>query len=231
MMIWDALRRFSGNGRRRPTERSFGPVRKRQGELGSFRGRDLRMEQFEARMLLSISATSLEDISTYLSPNVVRAVERVSDLDAYTPEELALTRQWVVGVSDPTTASQMAAAAGADYLGASNVLRKASVWNFSADTSWETVVDLLEATEGIDYFYPLVSHAADLCLVPNDPLFPEQWHLENTGQDGGTPGIDANVVSAWDSVLGTGVVIGIVDTGLQYNHPDLLAQYRADSEL
>ncbi|MCX7426444.1 MAG: S8 family serine peptidase, partial [Planctomycetia bacterium] len=186
------------------------------------------MEQFEARMLLSISATSLEDISTYLSPNVVRAVERVSDLDAYTPEELALTRQWVVGVSDPTTASQMAAAAGADYLGASNVLRKASVWNFSADTSWETAVDLLEATEGIDYFYPLVPHTADLCLVPNDPLFPEQWHLENTGQDGGTPGLDAHVVPAWDSVLGTGVVIGVVDTGLQYNHPDLLAQYRAD---
>jgi hypothetical protein len=33
-------------------------------------------------------------------------------------------------------------------------------------------------------------------FVPNDPLFSGQWHLRNTGQQSGTTGQDANVVTA-----------------------------------
>ncbi|MFM9023918.1 MAG: S8 family serine peptidase, partial [Planctomycetaceae bacterium] len=65
-------------------------------------------------------------------------------------------------------------------------------------------------------------------FVPNDPLFTQQWHLRNTGQQSGTSGQDANVVTAWDAARGAGVVIGIVDDGLQYTHPDLSPAYRAD---
>ena len=61
--------------------------------------------------------------------------------------------------------------------------------------------------------------------VPNDPLFPEQWHLQNTGQTGGTPGADANVLPAWQQATGEGVTIGIVDSGVQFEHPDLAANY------
>jgi len=71
--------------------------------------------------------------------------------------------------------------------------------------------------------------------IPNDPLLIDQWHLNNTGQQGGTPGADANVTDAWNlldnqgkNILGTGVVIGIVDDGLEYTHPDLSGAYRAD---
>ena len=52
--------------------------------------------------------------------------------------------------------------------------------------------------------------------MPNDPLFTQQWHLQNTGQQAGTAGEDARLTTAWDSVRGTGVVIGMVDDGLQY---------------
>jgi len=65
-------------------------------------------------------------------------------------------------------------------------------------------------------------------FVPNDPLFTQQWHLQNTGQQAGTAGEDARLTTAWDSVRGTGVVIGMVDDGLQYTHPDLSPAYRAD---
>jgi subtilisin-like proprotein convertase family protein len=65
-------------------------------------------------------------------------------------------------------------------------------------------------------------------LVPTDPLFGQQWHLSNTGQTGGTVGEDANLTAAWDIALGTDVVIGIVDDGLQHTHPDLITNYRAD---
>ena len=64
--------------------------------------------------------------------------------------------------------------------------------------------------------------------TPNDPLFNQQWHLQNTGQTGGTPGEDANVLTAWQQATGEGVVIGIVDDSLQGNHPDLQSKYRPD---
>jgi subtilisin-like proprotein convertase family protein len=64
--------------------------------------------------------------------------------------------------------------------------------------------------------------------ILNDPLFSQQWHLNNTGQSGGTAGSDINLLDTWDTFTGKGVVVGVVDDGLQYNHPDLESQYRAD---
>ncbi len=63
---------------------------------------------------------------------------------------------------------------------------------------------------------------------PRDPRFPDQWHHENLGQGGGIPHADANVRPAWDAgIFGGGVVIGVVDTGIEFNHPDLLPNYFA----
>ena len=61
-------------------------------------------------------------------------------------------------------------------------------------------------------------------VVPNDPLFPQQWALLNTGQTGGAPGADIHATSAWDVETGSAdVVVAIVDTGIDYAHPDLAA--------
>ena len=57
--------------------------------------------------------------------------------------------------------------------------------------------------------------------TPTDTLFPQQWHLKNTGQQNGVAGIDINVTPVWPTLDGAGVNIGIVDDGLQISHPDL----------
>ena len=63
-------------------------------------------------------------------------------------------------------------------------------------------------------------------LLPTDPEFPRQWHLRNTGQSEGTPGIDVNVAQAWDQgITGKGILISIVDDGLQWLHPDISPRY------
>lgn len=76
-------------------------------------------------------------------------------------------------------------------------------------------------------FYELELRERPKRLTFDDDFYDDQWHLKNTGQTGGTVGADVNVEPAWDSVLGTGVVIGIVDDGLQHDHPDLSPNYVA----
>jgi subtilisin family serine protease len=58
--------------------------------------------------------------------------------------------------------------------------------------------------------------------VPNDPQFVNQWALRNTGQSGGTLGADVHATNAWDVSKGsTAVTVALMDTGLDYDHPDL----------
>src|SRR5262245_23938726 len=62
-------------------------------------------------------------------------------------------------------------------------------------------------------------------MTPNDPLFPLQWYLKNTGQAGGTAGIDINVEKVWDDYNGAGVTVGVYDDGVETDHPDLVANF------
>jgi subtilisin family serine protease len=65
----------------------------------------------------------------------------------------------------------------------------------------------------------------DATLVPNDPRFDEQWALDNPGLYGGTPGADINAVQAWDVETGDpDVIISVIDTGIDWDHPDLAAK-------
>jgi subtilisin-like proprotein convertase family protein len=64
-------------------------------------------------------------------------------------------------------------------------------------------------------------------IIKQTPLFNQQWYLQNTGQTGGTPGADANIVDAWSTATGAGVIIGIVDDGVQYTHSDLDDNYNS----
>ncbi len=60
--------------------------------------------------------------------------------------------------------------------------------------------------------------------VPNDPMFDTLWGMQNTGQSGGTPDADISAVDAWSVFTGSqDVIVGVIDTGVDYNHEDLAA--------
>jgi subtilisin family serine protease len=55
----------------------------------------------------------------------------------------------------------------------------------------------------------------------NDPSFSSQWALHNAAQTGGTFDADIDAPEAWDVSRGTGVTVAVIDTGIDYTHPDL----------
>ena len=58
--------------------------------------------------------------------------------------------------------------------------------------------------------------------IPNDPDFPDQWGLNNTGQTGGTPDADINAPEAWAiATVNPGIVVAVIDAGTEVNHEDL----------
>ncbi|XP_066929242.1 PC3-like endoprotease variant B [Clytia hemisphaerica] len=60
----------------------------------------------------------------------------------------------------------------------------------------------------------------------NDPKFGDQWYLNNVGQSTGPPGVDLNVLPVWQSgITGRGVVVCVLDDGVDHNHDDLRDNY------
>ncbi|MBW2623948.1 MAG: hypothetical protein JRD68_13655, partial [Deltaproteobacteria bacterium] len=72
----------------------------------------------------------------------------------------------------------------------------------------------LHQSRRVNFAYPDWLRGRAIRAVPDDTLFPDQWHLENTGQGGGLAGEDVNVVGVWDTYRGSpNEVIAIVDDG------------------
>uniref|UniRef100_A0A8C7M062 Furin (paired basic amino acid cleaving enzyme) b n=1 Tax=Oncorhynchus mykiss TaxID=8022 RepID=A0A8C7M062_ONCMY len=60
----------------------------------------------------------------------------------------------------------------------------------------------------------------DVYTEPSDPKFPQQWYLSNPSQ------ADLNAKGAWSQgYTGRGVVVTILDDGIEKDHPDLATNY------
>jgi subtilisin family serine protease len=88
------------------------------------------------------------------------------------------------------------------------------------------LIERLSRRGDIEYVEP--NYAVTVVGTPNDPSFSSLWGLENTGQPmNGVPGVvgaDIRATAAWEISVGSpNTVVAVIDTGVDYTHPDLAA--------
>ena len=82
----------------------------------------------------------------------------------------------------------------------------------------------LSDDERVEFAEPNRIYTLSEAANPPNDLDAKLWGLDNTGQTGGTPGADVNAKEAWSITTGSkGPLIAVIDSGIDYNHPDLSA--------
>ena len=82
----------------------------------------------------------------------------------------------------------------------------------------------IERIPGVRFAEP--DYLLESAATPDDPELSRQWAIENNAQTvngmQGVAGADENVIPAWDVTTGSSdTVVAVVDTGVDYDHPDL----------
>lgn len=81
---------------------------------------------------------------------------------------------------------------------------------YASPVALERAMNLVQSTGIVDYAVP--EYIQHTCFIPNDPMAGSQYHLAKI-----------NAYNAWNVCQGdTNIVIGIVDSGTDWDHPDLV---------
>ena len=181
--------------------------RKAKRREGISEGRAIRdSEAMEPRLLLTADLQgSLYDAL------VISEVGLSAEVDSY-----------FVRFNSPQDVVALQASTGAESLTTSPWVENGYTLDFELGMTLQEAADTFSVMPNFDYLHPNVLITPVTHAVPNDPLYPNQWHLNNTGQSGGTPGADSNVESVWDNYTGAGVVLGIIDDSLETGHEDFV---------
>ena len=125
-------------------------------------------------------------------------------------------------------------AAGAQPRAARRVEGLPGVWRVPVDEGAApgAVARRLDARSDVGWAVPDVPATID--VTPNDPLFPNLWGLNNTGQQVQAPtpftglaGMDLGALGAWGTTQGSAdMSVAVVDSGAALDHPDLAANLR-----
>lgn len=192
------------------------------------------------RLLISLSVYAIlislvlgQGSSTAAKTAAPADVPRSALTDAFVPDEV------LVHFQDGTSASEEVVALAAVGGSVKNVLTGINVKVVQVGSGRVTqTVAALAHSRFVRYVEPnyvvrggaptTQNRTAPLGAAPNDPLFGDQWALNNTGQlvndIPGTPGADIKALSAWTVTTGSStVIVGDTDTGFDYTHPDLAA--------
>ncbi|MFQ5641315.1 MAG: S8 family serine peptidase, partial [bacterium] len=169
-------------------------------------------------ILLKLSSTAAASLDLQLVEGVVET--NLASLDALNRQHKAIRMQRIFRPAGKYEAAHI-----------SKELHQYYKLRFGEEVDILAVVQLYAQDENVEiaqpnWLYRILNEfprqTTPLSCQPDDPVFLEQWNLNNTGQTGGSPDSDIDAPEAW--CLETGkpdVVVSILDTGLDLDHPEL----------
>lgn len=167
------------------------------------------------------------------SPDIANAADLLSFDTPYitknSRELLIPTRQLIARAKNRDLAHQFVADHKAEFVRFANGAEDTILLDYPArqnDDLITTEIPLLRSDSRIAWVEPnfLRNHrSTQAAPAVSDPSYPDQWHLNNIGQDGGVVGADLAAVEAWLIQNGgsSAISIAVLDQGVQLDHPDL----------
>ncbi len=227
-------------------KRYFGRSKnKKQNRSGCF-SRNLRCEPLEDRCLLSIGGGWNAALSSWVPQVASTWAQSLISGSQLTQEPCEITwegnqievmpDQWIVQLT-PGSGQAAGSVAGAANFLQDNPFDAQVVQGLGmeglvlvktqSNTNIATVENYFANNASVVYFEPnSVTRAVD-SVLPNDPDFNKSWGLNNTSTNPiGKKNFDADIDApgAWGTSTGSSnVVVAVIDSGVDYNHPDLVA--------
>jgi len=195
------------------------------------------VQQFTSDVITIDSENTQDCGPQTFSSSVKSAFKRESDLSQYSSSQLYLAKEWVIVFKKPYCSYEITEIIDIQHIDSYNnfeILSGTWIVQFQTGDLAIKYINELVDDNYIWNFYPLIDKDVNLRYEPNDPYYEsgDQWYLDNEGQNAGLSGIDLNTQGAWNDYTGDGIVIGVVDDGIDYNHPDIspnfLSQYSYD---
>lgn len=107
------------------------------------------------------------------------------------------------------------------------------VMDVPLDADIDSICELYNNDPHVEFAQPVRTMKIEVFPAdpPNDTFYAsDQWHLNNTGQTGGTVDADIDAPEAWVENLGNNIIVAINDTGVDYTHEDLLTNIWSNTD-